>query len=108
MLLNCFKQLQKNNLNSRGFGVSRNQDSSATTSRPPPSRTWNETRGLANLISVALSFLLSDSCISMKIGKNVLADSYGNELNISRGDCFQSTVAREPGFILGDSTQYQV
>ncbi|CAA7016683.1 unnamed protein product [Microthlaspi erraticum] len=61
---------EKNNLNSRGFGVSGNQ---ATTSRPPPSRTWNVTR----------------------------------ELDISRGDCFQGAMARDPGLILGDSTQYQ-
>ena len=37
-----------------------------------------------------------------------LADSFGNELNIARGGCFQGTVVREPGFILGDSTQTQV
>ncbi|KAG2252322.1 hypothetical protein Bca52824_082458 [Brassica carinata] len=34
-------------------------------------------------------------------------DSFGNELNIARGGCFQGTVVREPGFILGDSTQTQ-
>lgn len=64
--------------------------------------------GESNLCCFKLSLV---SCIIqpfMKIGKNVLADSCGNELNISRGDCFQGTVAREPGFILGDSTQYQV
>ncbi|CAN7085499.1 unnamed protein product [Brassica oleracea var. botrytis] len=35
-------------------------------------------------------------------------DSFGNELNIARGGCFQGTVVREPGFILGDSTQTQL
>ncbi|WZZ66661.1 hypothetical protein YC2023_078031 [Brassica napus] len=35
-------------------------------------------------------------------------DSFGNELNIARGGCFQGTVVREPDFILGDSTQTQV
>lgn len=34
-------------------------------------------------------------------------DSFGNELNIARGGCFQGTVVREPDFILGDSTQTQ-
>ncbi|CAH8384130.1 unnamed protein product [Eruca vesicaria subsp. sativa] len=37
----------------------------------------------------------------------VKRDSYGNELNIAREGCFQSRVARGPGFILGDSTQSQ-
>ncbi|XP_009116604.1 uncharacterized protein LOC103841787 isoform X2 [Brassica rapa] len=69
---------ERNSLNSVGFGVAGIQGSSATTSRGPVSRTWDVKR-----------------------------DSYGNELNITREGCFQSTVARGPGFILGDSTQSQ-
>ncbi|KAF8110729.1 hypothetical protein N665_0079s0045 [Sinapis alba] len=69
---------EKNSLNSVGFGAAGIQGCSATTSRGPVSRTWDVKR-----------------------------DSYGNELNITRGGCFQSTVARGPGFILGDNTQSQ-
>ncbi|KAL1189719.1 hypothetical protein V5N11_001591 [Cardamine amara subsp. amara] len=70
---------EKNSLNSVGFGVPGNQDCSATTSRAPESRTWNVKR-----------------------------DSYGNKLDITREDCvLQSSVAREPGFILGDNIPYQ-
>ncbi|KAJ4896184.1 hypothetical protein Rs2_22978 [Raphanus sativus] len=69
---------EKNSLNSVGFGVGGIQGSSGTTSRGPVSRTWDVKR-----------------------------DSYGNELNITREDCFRSTVARGPGFILGNSTQSQ-
>ncbi|KAJ0246648.1 Uncharacterized protein HA466_0171580 [Hirschfeldia incana] len=69
---------EKNSLNSVGFGVGGIQGGSATTSRGPVSRTWDVKR-----------------------------DSYGNDLNITREGCFQSTVARGPGFILGDSTQSQ-
>ncbi|XP_024012735.1 uncharacterized protein LOC18020246 [Eutrema salsugineum] len=76
--LASYFELQKNSWNSVGFGVAGNQVSSATTSRAPASRTCDAKR-----------------------------DSYGNELDISRGGCFQGTVAREPGFILGESTQYQ-
>ncbi|CAE6076776.1 unnamed protein product [Arabidopsis arenosa] len=69
---------KKHSLNSVGFGVPVNQDSSATTSRAPAIRTWN-----------------------------VKKDSYGNKLDIPREDYVQGAVAREPGFILGDNTPYQ-
>ncbi|CAN8280065.1 unnamed protein product [Cochlearia groenlandica] len=71
---------EKNSMNSVAFGVTGNQGSSsaATTSREPVSRPWNVKR-----------------------------DSYGNELDNSRRLSFQGTVPREPGFILGGSTQYQ-
>lgn len=39
---------------------------------------------------------------------NVIADSYGKELDKSREDCVQGAVTRRPGFILGDNTPYQV
>ncbi|VVB06251.1 unnamed protein product [Arabis nemorensis] len=64
---------EKNSLNSVGFGVAGNQLSSATTSRAPASKTWDVQR-----------------------------DNFGNELDITRGDCVQGAVAREPGL-----SQYQ-
>lgn len=50
--------LQKNSLNSVGFGVGGIQGSSGTTSRGPVSRTWDVKRGLTNFIFVGFKFSL--------------------------------------------------